>query len=298
MFDKVIQDYKPLYERIVKAVARNAASKYDAKELLRSAAGLQAEIQNELEKRFKLFHATVVAVQLRQIQLPSDIQSSLQGVLNEGLLQEAELKKRTNTIAEFDKATALALQDVDKERTVQVEQVERSISVAFSSRKEALRNIAVALSREQIGVESERKNLLAKFKGQLQAATDARIGDITKANNREAKAKIENEDKEAIAAAAAKIKQTNANSESDLITNTASGDAFAVQFEKEAATALFDFLKSDTSMSNGAIVRHNHYNKLESRSDDSDLYIDYKKVPLFREAPGNTAEIGSVLHGQ
>ena len=203
LFDKVIQDYKPLYERIVKAVARNAASRYDAKELLRSAAGLQSDIQFELEKRFKIFHATVVAVQLRQIQLPTDIQTSLQGVLNEGLLQEAELKKRTNILAEFDKATALALQDVDKERAVQVEEIDRSISVAFSSRLEALRNISVQLAREQIGVESERKNILAKLNGQLQAATDARIGDLTKATNRRARTVIENQDKEAIAAAEA-----------------------------------------------------------------------------------------------
>ena len=296
LFDKVITDYKPLYERIVHAVVRNAASKFDAKQLLRSASGLQNAIQDELEVRFKVFHATIVSVQLRQISLPSDIQNSLQSVLNEDLLQEAELKKRTNTLAEFDRSTALQLQQVDQERVVQIEEVVRSISVERATRKESLENIAVLKAQQTVDAETRRRTKAATLEGQLQAARNSRQGKLQNVLNEEEKTKIRNQDKEAIAIADAGIVVTNAKADADRIINDGVGNAFAIEFEKKSQSNLFGYLQSSANMSSSAILRHNHFDSIRESISDSDLYLDYKKVSLFTEAPGNIEEIKQILN--
>ena len=74
------------------------------------------------------------------------------------------------------------------------------------------------------------------------------------------------------------------------------GNAFAIEFEKKSQSNLFGYLQSSANMSSSAILRHNHFDSIRESSSDSDLYLDYKKVSLFTEAPGNIEEIKQILN--
>ena len=203
-----------------------------------------------------MFHTTIVSVQLRQISLPSDIQNSLQSVLNEDLLQEAELKKRTNTLAEFDRARPSAAAGRPRE-VVQIEEVVRSISVERATRKDHWR-ISLCSAQQTVNAETRRRTKATRSR--LLQPRNSRQGKLQNVLNEEEKTKIRNQDKEAIAIADM-IVVTNAKADADRIINDG-GVTRLPSSLKRKANQIF----SDTAVICEHVkqcnLRHNHFDSI------------------------------------
>ena len=137
LFDLVVQDYVKFFDALAQSTLRNAASQYTAAEILKSSQPIQNTMKQMLDTRFNTYFATVIAVQVRQLKLPNDVQAKLQAVLDIGLKKDEALKSRDGQLAEFKKKAALQYKEIEQTRVKRTNIANRNNDVAIVERTES-----------------------------------------------------------------------------------------------------------------------------------------------------------------
>jgi|EP00945_MAST-04E_sp_MAST-4E-sp1_P004707 hypothetical protein len=294
LFDLTALEYENLYDAIAHSAMRNSASHFNAADILRSSGPFTLKIRELLEPRFNNFFATVSEVQVRQIQLPEDVQGKLQAVLNIGLQKDEATKKRDGEIANFEKRAQLSYLQVQQNRVTQSNAANRKLDVALVERKRALTQIATDFKQGQIQYEQDRNVRAEQANASVGFAKTGRDGKIQLERNKFEAAKVEAQDKIAISTSQAAIKRIEGQTDYDTLLIMSAAHAEEIALTMDAENTKFKSLKDGASFSSDNIVRHAYLDQLKDNHQDAKLFVDYKKVPMFVASEGNAEAIKSL----
>ena len=297
LFDLVVMEYQQFYDSLAQSSLRNAASQYTAAEILKSSGPIQGTMKDMLETRFNKFFATIVAVQVRQLKLPNDVQAKLQAILDVGLKKDEAEKSRTGEVAEFDKKAALMYKGVDQTKVTKMNIANRNNDVALVQRAEQLTNIQTEAQKTKIDLQTKRNVNLQNENANLDSALKVRQGDLQKEQNKYDSEKISVMDKVAIATSQAKVTELSGAAAYNSIMQDARASADSIEYLKNAEDDMFTKLNSVSGFNSGNIMKHVYVDTLKDKHSKVPLYVDYKKVPMMVQADGNTKRIQDLNGG-
>ena len=297
LFDLVVQDYEKFYNALAQSTLRNAASQYTAAEILKSSQPIQNTMKQMLDTRFNTYFATVIAVQVRQLKLPNDVQAKLQAVLDIGLKKDEALKSRDGQIAEFNKKAALQYKEIEQTRVKRTNIAKRNNDVAMVERDRELVNIQTVAQKTKIEFETKRNVDEQNEEAKYDSTIKARTGELQKEQNRYDSAIIVATDKMAIAVAQAKVTKINGTALYESTLREAKASADTIRLIKGADGEFFSKLNGINGFNAGDIVKHNYVDTLKNRHNTLPLFVDYKKVPMMVQANGNTERIKQLNDG-
>jgi len=297
LFDLVTLRHVELYNNIAQSVLRNAASKYEAASILKSSGPISSTMRDMLETKFNKFYASIVAVQVRQITLPYDVQSKLQKILDIGLQKDEATEKRTSQVAELSKESELEYKRVDQSRVTKKNSAERKFDVTIVNRNKELTSVSTLKQRKLIEYASDRAVAEQQVNAKVSSATTERAGKLQREKNDLATAEIEVLDNIAIAKAQAKVKEVQGTALYEAQIIDAGARADVLSYSLDAENVKFKSLKDSAAFAGDHIVRHEYLDTLKERHNDVDFFVDYKKVPMFMESTGNAKKVKELNAG-
>ena len=285
IFNLVKLDFMPMYQILASNVLRNVAAKYEAFSFLnKDRQAIGEEMRTRLNQTFFKYHAEVLSVQLFHVDLPDQFEGWIREVERLRLDQRKEVEQRNVAIAQqnntiFETEVRLKADKLKSviDATALVDQAElaRPALITEAETNAIIRRLNAIKERNTTIIDVNKRYAVAQQTLELQK---------TRANNNLKAALIDIETQKRQAQKDAEVILIDAKAEAARLRALGVAEAKAIQAAKEAKLQQFQDIKQafGGSMTQEQILQYTWLQVLKT-ANDVNIYIDYKKTPLFIE---------------
>jgi len=284
LFDKVNMEYLPFYEQLAASSLRNTVSKNPAENFLNNQrTNVSTQMRFDLNERLQPFHATVITVNMRSVNLPDEFELAIQAVESVRLEQRQAETERGLELEREALEREKAVIDLEAEgRRMEID-AEAAVTRAQLEREGLLTAAQTEADKALIQADKERQTILIAADNDRLTALTQRVGILQNRQNEQDEAIINFETEKNLAVAAARVAEITANATANARVRQAEADAAGLKELKAAEQQRFQDLKDSASMSSEDMLRYVWLDNLKSL-DGTKMFIDYKKVPMFLES--------------
>ena len=289
LYDLAADEYGVMYQLLAGASLRNVANTFPAINFLDSTRrNISLAMKEALVSTFKPYYADVLSVQLFHVDLPDRYESWIKRIESSRLDQKKERAYRVvaiqNKMNEYTKAKIDLTTDAQKAKI----EAQAKVDLAILKAPEAIvlaETEAMAALQQAYRI---RNSTLVKLDGDLQVAYAEQLLAVLKAQNEQNRSKIEFERELLLAKNEAIVQNTNAAAEAYAIEQAAKAAAHGIEQMKSAQLQQLMDMSSAADLNRTELLQFVYMNVLKA-ANGAELYLDYKKVPLFMEgAPSST----------
>lgn len=296
-----IKPYVELYTKMAQSTLRNAGAKFNSEAFLtEKRANVSSTMLNMVNEKFKKFHATVSTVQLRNVELENKFKLKIDQVIQEKLTQSQLVKQQL-----------VSLKNAEKDRVTKKEQ---AVATRQNTIIESNRQVDNAINdrlTQTIQKNQERQSTIQKSEGDQRAELNRKEGALLRvfidrqsqtkdAQNSLSVAAIRKQDELAITIAEAKSDIIRAKAASAKIVKDGNALATGLELVKDSENTLYTKLKnldasgSTADFGNSEVAQFVYITAMGEQAE-SELYLNYKKVPMFREGAQDPEAIAKLL---
>lgn len=277
LFDKVNMDYLPFYEQLAASSLRNTVSKNPAENFLNNQrANVSTQMQLDLNERLNPFHATVITVNMRSVNLPDEFEFAIQAVESVRLEQRQAETERGLELEREALEREKAVIDLEAEgRRMEID-AEAAVTRARLEREGLLTSARTQADKALIQAQKERQTILIAAENDRLTALTQRVGVLQNRQNEQDEAIIGFETEKNLAVAAARVAEITANATAAARVRQAEADAEGLAEIKAAEQQRFQDLKDSADMSSEEMLRYVWLDNLKNL-DGTKMFIDYKK---------------------
>jgi regulator of protease activity HflC (stomatin/prohibitin superfamily) len=285
LFDAVNEEYKPFFKRVALSTIRNAASRYNATSFVKDTGGraaIQQFMEDQVNAKFQMFHATVIALQLRK----QEVNEEFERQINEVVLAELDIdlaqKQRGPLLQKEENDKLVAQQNAEKYAFTSLED-------ARASRRRA--EVEVSTDEKQAWIAARaavevmnrnRQTVITGAHSQFDAKVAERKSRVQEARNELTKLAISFASDVDVAEQNAIASKIDAQASAAAIERAAQAAAEGLAKIKDAERQQFVDLKGAADMSQSDLLRFVWMNTLK-QYQNTPFYVDYKKVPMLLE---------------
>mmetsp|Transcript_5726 Transcript_5726/g.20537 ORF Transcript_5726/g.20537 Transcript_5726/m.20537 type:complete len:433 (-) Transcript_5726:129-1427(-) len=290
LFDKVNMDYLPLYEQLAASSLRNTVSKNPAENFLNNQrANVSTQMQLDMNERLNPFHANIITVNMRNVNLPDEFELAIQAVESVRLEQRQATTERGLELEREALDREKAIIDLTAEGRKQEIDAEAAVTRAELERQGLLTSAQTTASQRLIQAQKNRQTVLIAAENDRLTALTQRVGVLQTQQNAQDEAVISFQTELNLAVAAARVAEIEANATASARIRQAQAEAAGLAETKAAEQQRFQDLKDSAGMSSEDMLRYVWLQNLKSMHGTK-FFLDYKKTPMFLEG---VAEVGA-----